>query len=85
MTIAIIGPNAKFASYAGGGSAYLAATYKVTPFDAISKAANEVGASVEYTIGADASRFAPLLTDYLSMPEGENEPGCVVSDFYTEK
>lgn len=85
MKIAVVGPNAKYAAYAGGGSASLLPTYKVTPLQAITEAVQGTGVDVQYAIGVDGSRFSPLLTDYLSMPEGVHDEGVVVADFYDEK
>ncbi|WVF66947.1 hypothetical protein IAT40_001690 [Kwoniella sp. CBS 6097] len=83
--IAVIGPNARTASYAGGGSANLAPTYLVTPLEAIKKQAEEHGAQVEYTIGADSSRWTPLLTPFISHPKKTTADGPGVDiDFYDE-
>lgn len=85
MKIAVIGPNAKIAAYSGGGSASLLPTYKITPLEAMTKEAESIGATVSYTIGADGSRFSPLLTDFLSLPAGVADQGIVCADFYEEK
>jgi beta-glucosidase len=85
MKIAVIGPNAKIAAYSGGGSASLLPTYKVTPLEAITKEAAKSDATVAYTVGADGSRFSPLLTDLLSLPAGVTGEGIVCADFYEEK
>jgi beta-glucosidase len=85
LKIAAIGPNAKIAAYSGGGSASLLPTYKVTPLEAITEEATKIGAQVSYTIGADGSRFSPLLTDFLSLPAGVADAGIVCADFYEEK
>ncbi|WVR04181.1 hypothetical protein IAU60_001181 [Kwoniella sp. DSM 27419] len=81
--IAVIGPNARAAAYAGGGSASLPATYTVTPLQALTQGAEEVGATVEYTIGSDSSRWTPLLTPYISHPAKSPADGPGVDiDFY---
>ncbi|WVQ62915.1 uncharacterized protein L199_001064 [Kwoniella botswanensis] len=83
--IAVIGPNARTASYAGGGSANLAPTYLVTPLHAIAKHAKSIGVEVEYTIGSDSSRWTPLLTPYISHPEKGKAAGPGVQcDFYDQ-
>ncbi|POR39697.1 Beta-glucosidase, partial [Tolypocladium paradoxum] len=57
-TTLVIGPNAKVATYHGGGSAALPAYYAVTPYDGI---AAKLGAPPAYTVGAYTHRFLPLL------------------------
>lgn len=59
----MIGPNAKFAAYSGGGSASLRPYYAVTPFDAISAQAES---TVEYTIGYGGYNKLPLLSNTIS-------------------
>ncbi|KAF7563210.1 hypothetical protein G7046_g920 [Stylonectria norvegica] len=54
----IIGPNAKTATYHGGGSASLLAYYAVTPYDGISK---KLESSPAYAIGAYTHKLLPLL------------------------
>ncbi|OCF58241.1 beta-glucosidase [Kwoniella mangroviensis CBS 10435] len=83
--IAVIGPNARTASYAGGGSANLAPTYLVTPLQAITRHAESIGAEVKYTIGSDSSRWTPLLTPYISHPKKGKAAGPGVQcDFYDQ-
>lgn len=84
--IAIIGPNAKASAYSGGGSANLSPTYTITPFEALSKAEKELDMEVAYSIGADGSRWLPLLTPYIFFPGGQKgDAPAVVCDFFTEK
>ncbi|KAH8601980.1 glycoside hydrolase family 3 protein [Bisporella sp. PMI_857] len=64
----ILGPNAKFAAYHGGGSASLAAYYAVTPFDAISE---QLKSPPEYTVGCYAHKELPLLGHQLKTDKGE--------------
>lgn len=85
MKIAVIGPNAKASAYSGGGSASLLPTYTVTPYQAISAEAEKVGANVEYAMGADNSRFTPLLTPFISLPDGVTGHGIVCAEFYDQK
>jgi beta-glucosidase len=81
--VCVIGPNAKIANIAGGGSASLTPTYSVTPFDAISTACKELGVTVEYSLGVDGSKWTPLLDQMIESPRGER--GQVHADFFTEK
>ncbi|KAK0635902.1 glycosyl hydrolase family 3 N terminal domain-containing protein [Bombardia bombarda] len=59
----IIGPNAKTATYHGGGSASLAAYYAVTPFDGISA---KLTTPPAYTVGSHSHKMLPLLGDQLT-------------------
>ncbi|KAH7313858.1 family 3 glycoside hydrolase [Stachybotrys elegans] len=54
----VIGPNAKTATYHGGGSASLRAYYAVTPHDGIS---SKLETPPGYTVGAYTHRFLPIL------------------------
>jgi beta-glucosidase len=63
----ILGPNAKFATYHGGGSASLAAYYAVTPFDGISK---QLTNAPSYTVGCYAHKELPLLGSILKTDTG---------------
>lgn len=64
----ILGPNAKIASYHGGGSASLAAYYAVTPFDGISA---QLTNPPSYTAGCYAHKELPLLGTLLKTDKGE--------------
>ncbi|KAL3422810.1 beta-glucosidase [Phlyctema vagabunda] len=64
----VIGPNAKIATYHGGGSASLAAYYAVTPFDGISAKLKD---SPDYTVGCYAHKELPLLGIGLKTNSGE--------------
>ncbi|KAI9643861.1 beta-glucosidase [Ciborinia camelliae] len=64
----IVGPNAKIATYHGGGSASLAAYYAVTPFDGISA---QLESTPLYTVGAYAHKDLPLLGFFLKTDKGE--------------
>lgn len=61
----ILGPNAKQATYHGGGSAALKAYYAVTPFDGLSK---QLTTPPSYTVGAYTHRFLPVLGEQCSTP-----------------
>ncbi|CAI5758434.1 unnamed protein product [Candida verbasci] len=54
--IAVIGPNAKVASYCGGGSAALNAYYTTTPFDSISK---KLDYRPDYSVGCYSHKYLP--------------------------
>ena len=54
----VIGPNAKTATYHGGGSASLLAYYAVTPYDGIKE---KLGSAPTYTVGAYTHKFLPVL------------------------
>ncbi|KAM0308679.1 hypothetical protein ACHAO8_009770 [Botrytis cinerea] len=64
----IVGPNAKVATFHGGGSASLAAYYAVTPFDGISQ---QLESAPTYTVGAYAHKDLPLLDLALKTDKGE--------------
>lgn len=66
-TTLVVGPNAKVATYHGGGSAALPAYYAVTPYDGISA---KLGAPPAYTVGAHTHRFLPLLGPQCTAPGG---------------
>lgn len=63
-SIAVIGPDAKAAVISGGGSASLAPSYTVTPFDAITEVAHEVlglkPESIKYARSGNAHKWTPL-------------------------
>ncbi|CAI6099635.1 unnamed protein product [Clonostachys chloroleuca] len=63
----VIGPNAKVATYHGGGSASLAAYYAVTPYDGIRE---KLGSDPIYTVGAQTHRFLPILGTQTRKPDG---------------
>jgi beta-glucosidase len=54
----VVGPNAKFAAFSGGGSASLLPYYAVSPFEGVSK---KVSGKVSYCIGCHAHKELPLL------------------------
>ncbi|WQF77170.1 Putative glycoside hydrolase, family 3, glycoside hydrolase family 3 domain, immunoglobulin [Colletotrichum destructivum] len=66
-TVLIIGPNAKVATYCGGGSATLRPYYAVTPFEAISKKAQ----NVIYSPGCHAHKMLPILGPRLRTEGGQ--------------
>jgi len=75
----IIGPNAKVATYHGGGSASLAAYYAVTPYDGI--AAKLTTPAPAYTTGAYTHKMLPLLGFQVTTPSGE--PGMAMEVYNT--
>lgn len=66
----VIGPNAKVATFCGGGSSSLEPYYAVTPFDGI---VSKLGCSnLKYTIGAYSHKELPLLGNMLKSLEGKS-------------
>lgn len=65
-TVAVIGPNAKVATYSGGGSASLLPYCTVTPFDGVS---SQCG-SVRFSQGAYSHKELPLLGNSLRTSDG---------------
>lgn len=82
-SIAVIGSNAKVAFPSGGGSASLASTYTVSPLEAIQAQAKEIGASVDFAMGAAAFRFVPLLDPYLKSSRVECFNGLPKKEWFT--
>ncbi|KAJ4357611.1 beta-glucosidase [Didymosphaeria variabile] len=76
-SIAVMGPNAKFAAYSGGGSANLKPYYAVAPFEGISSAAKDV----KYTLGAHAYKQLPLLSNLTKTNDGRKG---LTARFYNE-
>ncbi|CAG8977350.1 hypothetical protein HYALB_00011365 [Hymenoscyphus albidus] len=78
----VLGPNAKYAAYHGGGSAALASFYAITPFDGIKA---QLTSEPSYTVGCYAHKELPLLGEILKTAKGEtgisfkayNEPPSV--------
>jgi beta-glucosidase len=64
----VIGPNAKVATYHGGGSASLSAYYAVTPYDGIGE---KLGSPAPYTVGAYTHRFLPILGYQCTTADGK--------------
>lgn len=72
-TIAVIGPNAKYAAYCGGGSAALLAYSTSTTFDAIKE---KLGKVPEYSVGCYAHQALPgFNTSPLTKNPVSGEPG----------
>ncbi|KAJ5897095.1 beta-glucosidase I [Penicillium subrubescens] len=67
-SVLVIGPNAKIASYCGGGSASLAPYYTVSPFDGV--AAKSQG-EVKYIQGVYSHKELPLLGPLLKTEDGK--------------
>ncbi|KAK0653001.1 family 3 glycoside hydrolase [Cercophora newfieldiana] len=74
----IIGPNAKVATYHGGGSASLAAYYAVTPYDGITAKLTDQPAPA-YTTGAYTHKMLPLLGYQTTTPSGA--PGMTMEAY----
>ena len=64
----MIGPNAKIATYHGGGSASLAAYYAVTPYDGISA---KLPSPAEYSVGCYSHKMLPLMGYVLKSKAGQ--------------
>ncbi|KAM9910742.1 hypothetical protein OXX69_004188 [Metschnikowia pulcherrima] len=80
-TIAVIGPNAKYAAYCGGGSASLPTYYATTPFDSISE---KLGKEPAYAVGCYGHKSLPgISTSPLSRNPVTGEPGINVK-FYNQ-
>ncbi|KAF7715058.1 Beta-glucosidase [Penicillium ucsense] len=66
--ILVIGPNAKIASYCGGGSASLAPYYTVSPFEGVTaKSSGEV----KYSQGVYSHKDLPLLGPLMKTEDGK--------------
>jgi beta-glucosidase len=78
--IAIIGPNAKFCAYSGGGSANLRPYYAVTPFDGISAQAT---GPVHYALGATAYKKLPVLTSIVTPTPTSKQKGMEMRVYLT--
>ena len=65
--LAVIGPNAKIATYAGGGSACLTPNYTVTPFEGVSGKC----ADISFAQGAQTHNFLPLLGSQMRTLDGK--------------
>lgn len=63
----MIGPNAKVATFCGGGSAAMRPYYAVTPFNGIKSQANDT----KYTVGCHSHKNLPLLGPNLRTPDGK--------------
>lgn len=67
-TTAVIGPNAAFAAYCGGGSASLLPYYTVTPLDGIKTKSKDV----KYELGAPGWKRLPLLSHLSKTSSGKS-------------
>ncbi|KAK8005894.1 hypothetical protein PG991_012191 [Apiospora marii] len=76
-SVAVMGPNAQFAAYAGGGSASLRPTYTTTPYEGIRQHASDV----RYTLGAHGYKQLPALSGMSTREDGK--PGMTCR-FYNE-
>lgn len=66
-TTAVIGPNAEFAAFSGGGSASLRPYYAISPLDGVR---NKVKDS-QYELGAPGWMRLPLITEMSKTKKGE--------------
>jgi beta-glucosidase len=67
-SIAVIGPNANFAAFCGGGSASLLPYYAISPLDGIRAQAKDV----KYTLGAAGWKRLPLISRMTKTKDGED-------------
>ncbi|KAI1409254.1 beta-glucosidase [Hypoxylon sp. FL1857] len=67
-TTVIVGSNAKFAAYSGGGSATLRPYYVVTPFEGVQAHAQ----NSQYALGATAYKKLPMITSITKAPDGSS-------------
>lgn len=77
-SIAVIGPNAKYASVSGGGSASLNPYYTTTAYNSI---AEKYGKQPPYTVGAYAHKNLPPLDNILTNPR-TGKPGFNIKYYY---
>ncbi|TID25052.1 beta-glucosidase precursor [Venturia nashicola] len=66
--IAVIGPNAKYAAYCGGGSAALHPYYTITPFDGVQ---DQCSATVDFAQGVYGTQFLPQMGPLLKTQDGK--------------
>ncbi|KAK8093377.1 hypothetical protein PG997_000062 [Apiospora hydei] len=71
-SVAVIGPNAKIAAYAGGGSASLRPTYTTTPYEGIAQHAKDL----KYTLGAHGYKQLPAISLMSTREDGEPGMTC---------
>ncbi|KAJ5928183.1 hypothetical protein N7466_007139 [Penicillium verhagenii] len=67
-SLLVIGPNARQASYCGGGSASLAPYYTVSPFDGVSAKSN---GDVKFAQGVYSHKELPLIGPLLKTEDGK--------------
>lgn len=77
--IAVIGPNAKYAAYCGGGSASLTAYHTVSPYEGITA---KLGKEPAYTVGAYAHQSLPALSEQVT--NSSNNKRGFRTRFYSE-
>jgi beta-glucosidase len=65
--IAVIGPNAKYTAYCGGGSAALNPSYTITPFDGVKA---QCTAQVDFAHGVYGTQFMPQMGPLLRTNDG---------------
>ncbi|KAJ3796785.1 glycoside hydrolase family 3 protein [Lentinula aff. detonsa] len=81
-SIAVIGPNAKYAFSSGGGSARLLESYTVTPLHGIEAGAKELGLDVKFALGATTHKLNPLLDPYITLRDGSGKGALL--EFWNE-
>ncbi|ONH64904.1 putative beta-glucosidase I [Cyberlindnera fabianii] len=78
--VLVVGPNANYAAYSGGGSALATPYYAVPPLDAIKQKCGDD--NVKYEIGAFNHRYMPTLKSQLYI-KGTNVNGTLI-EIYNE-
>ncbi|KAK4689561.1 beta-glucosidase, partial [Tremellales sp. Uapishka_1] len=76
--VAVIGPNAKARVLTGGGSAQLASSWSVSPWEGL-EANKPDGVELSYSIGAVTSKFLPPLDENFTAIDGS--PGFSISHY----
>ncbi|GMM34523.1 hypothetical protein DASC09_018480 [Saccharomycopsis crataegensis] len=74
----VIGPNAKYAAYAGGGSSLSTSYYTISPLSAIQKKIGKQ--NVCYEIGAHNHLYLPSLGEQLSTENGQTGATLKISN-----
>lgn len=82
--IAVIGSNARTAVISGGGSAAMLPSYAISPLEGIKEAAKEIGAEVEYSIGAAEYNNLPPVHPLCTHPDGAKEGAIAKIEFWLE-
>lgn len=80
-TVAVIGPNAKYAAYCGGGSASLLSYYNSTPYEAIK---DKLETAPQYTVGCHAHQMLPALATSSSSLNPETGKIGINCKFFNE-
>ena len=77
----VIGPNAKVATFCGGGSAWLNPYYTVTPFDGIK---SKLNGDLQYALGSYSHKELPLLGSQVKTSAGPEGKAGVIFRAYND-